>query len=154
MNITLLCISDSDKHFSHAISEYTKRLWWKVEIINLKPVKHWSKKQIIKKETEMMKQKIEIRKKKWDQVYLLSKEGEMLSTEKFTKKFSKSKHLWVWISLIIGWPYGLDEKLLQSSLDWSISLGHHTMPHGLAKLVLLEQIYRVFMIEGGRKYHY
>jgi 23S rRNA (pseudouridine1915-N3)-methyltransferase len=55
---------------------------------------------------------------------------------------------------VIGWPYGIDLPLLQSHTNNSVSFGSMTMPHGLAKLVLLEQIYRAKMIMEGREYHY
>jgi 23S rRNA pseudoU1915 N3-methylase RlmH len=35
-----------------------------------------------------------------------------------------------------------------------VSLGKHTMPHGLAKLVMLEQCYRVWTLGMNKKYHY
>ncbi|MBP7062355.1 23S rRNA (pseudouridine(1915)-N(3))-methyltransferase RlmH [Patescibacteria group bacterium] len=48
----------------------------------------------------------------------------------------------------------MDEEELKSVVDTSISFGKITMPHGLAKLVLLEQIYRIETIQSGKKYHY
>ncbi|NOZ44115.1 MAG: 23S rRNA (pseudouridine(1915)-N(3))-methyltransferase RlmH [bacterium] len=39
-------------------------------------------------------------------------------------------------------------------MDTKISFGAITMPHGLAKLILLEQIYRAETIHIGKKYHY
>lgn len=55
---------------------------------------------------------------------------------------------------VIGWPYGLDEGKINDFVDTKISLGSLTLPHGLAKLVLLEQIYRIETIQSGKKYHY
>jgi 23S rRNA pseudoU1915 N3-methylase RlmH len=55
---------------------------------------------------------------------------------------------------IIGGPYGLDEKLLAEKINSLISFGKHTMPHGLAVLTLLEQIWRGKCIIEGREYHY
>jgi 23S rRNA pseudoU1915 N3-methylase RlmH len=58
MKIKVICISDSDKHFSSAIDEYCKRLGKDVEILSIKPEKNGSRDQIIKKETEKIIEKI------------------------------------------------------------------------------------------------
>jgi 23S rRNA (pseudouridine1915-N3)-methyltransferase len=55
---------------------------------------------------------------------------------------------------IIGWPYWLNEPALATYIDSKISFGAITLPHGLAKVTLLEQLYRVGMIEQGKSYHY
>ena len=60
------------------------------------------------------------------------------------------------VVFIIGWPYGVDEKRLKSDFSDLImlSLGKMTFPHGLAKLLLIEQIYRATTLWSGKKYHY
>jgi 23S rRNA (pseudouridine1915-N3)-methyltransferase len=55
---------------------------------------------------------------------------------------------------IIGWPYGLNESALATYIDDKISFGAITLPHGLAKVTLLEQLYRISTIEQGKNYHY
>lgn len=81
--ICILCISDSDKHFTSAIAEYVKRLGKEVEIINIKPIKYGTKKQIIQKETHSMMKRLENKRFKNSKKILLSKEGKQVSTEKF-----------------------------------------------------------------------
>lgn len=151
MTITLLCISDSDKHFASALAEYMKRMNKTVDIINIKPVKHGSRQQIIDKETVSIIAKITKKKYTQSRIYLLSKEGKAYTSERFGKLLIEK---YVPTTFIIGWPYGLDEEQLASYIHWKISLGIHTMPHGLAKLVLLEQIYRATTIISGKSYHY
>jgi len=149
MKTIILSISDSDKHFSSAISEYTKRLWKTVKIQNIKPTKHGSQSQIITKDTESI---ISILSKKYTSHFkiLLSKDAKSLDTFAFKKLCSWYSDI---VFLIWG-PYGLDEKILEKYIDSKISFGQMTMPHGLAKLVLLEQIYRIWTIQSGKKYHY
>jgi 23S rRNA pseudoU1915 N3-methylase RlmH len=55
---TILCISDSDKHFATAIQEYKKRMPKKLDIIDIKPVKNGLRSQIIHAETEKIIQKL------------------------------------------------------------------------------------------------
>lgn len=147
MKIKVLCISDSDKHFASAIDEYLKRLGKELEIITIKPEKNWSRDQIISKETDKIIEKLS---KNTDYKVLLSKDGKTLSTEDIVKIVSTHNN----ISFIIGGPYGLDEAKLDSFINAKISFGKITLPHGLAKLTILEQVYRAKSIMEGREYHY
>lgn len=153
MKIKIICISDSDKHFLTAINEYCKRLGKDIEIITLKPEKNWSHEQIIQKETEKIivsLQKTISEKTPSHHIILLAKEGRSLSTTQFTHLIEKKYNA----VFIIGWPYGVDMWALKHYIDDYIAFGTMTMPHGLAKLVLLEQIYRAKMIQEWRTYHY
>jgi len=148
MKITILSISDSDKHFSSAIDEYNKRVWKSVSIVNLKPQKHGTQSQIIQKETDYIIEKLQSLTK--PHTILLSKDGKSFNTEQFAstlQRFNAS-------TFIIGWPYGLDEERLTPYISTKISFWSITLPHGLAKLTLLEQIYRAQCIHSGKKYHY
>jgi 23S rRNA (pseudouridine1915-N3)-methyltransferase len=58
------------------------------------------------------------------------------------------------VTFVIGGPYGLNNAAMKAHVDMMLSFGGMTMPHGLAKLVVLEQVYRVGMIREGREYHY
>lgn len=147
MKIKILCISDSDKHFASAIDEYLKRLGKDVDIITIKPEKNGSRDQIITKETDKIIEKLA---KNTDYKILLTKDGRALSTQEIVKIISVHNN----ISFIIGGPYGLDESRLDKLIDAKVSFGKITLPHGLAKLTVLEQIYRAKSIMDGREYHY
>lgn len=56
------------------------------------------------------------------------------------------------IVFLLGGSWGLDPSIHERA-NATISLGHHTMPHILARIVLLEQLYRVEMIRHGKTYH-
>ena len=53
---------------------------------------------------------------------------------------------------LIGGPDGHGDEVLRSA-DLSLSLGRMTLPHGLARVVLAEQIYRAVTILAGHPYH-
>lgn len=54
---------------------------------------------------------------------------------------------------IIGGPFGLDKAVLERAVH-IISLGPQTLPHELARVVLLEQIYRAECIARNTPYHH
>lgn len=80
-------------------------------------------------------------------------EGKQIKSEALSGKFGdvalsgKSE-----ISFIIGSSYGLSDSV-KSSGDFRLSMSEMTFPHQLARIMLLEQIYRAFMISSGKSYH-
>ncbi len=145
---TILAISDSDKHFKTAIEEYSKRLWNSFKFHDIKPFKDSNPNLVIQKDTENIKDMLE---KKYSNAkkILLSKDGKLITTEDFAKKINHQE-----VVFIIWWPYGLNEEFLVSSIDFKLSFGKMTLPHGLAKLNLIEQIYRSHTLAIWKKYHY
>ena len=57
------------------------------------------------------------------------------------------------VAFLIGGPLGLSPELLKVT-DEVLSFGRMTLPHALARVVLLEQLYRAAKINRGEKYHY
>lgn len=88
-----------------------------------------------------------------DYVIVLAIEGKQLPSETFSKKMSDiTLSGYSTITFIIGGSLGLDERIKQRA-DMAISFGLLTLPHQLMRLVLIEQIYRAFMIQQGSPYH-
>lgn len=148
MTFVILNISDSDKHRSSAIWEYTKRLWKSVILEELKPCKNGTREQIIGKETKEILEKLNKKYKDRDYI-LMSKDWKSVTTEELLS-LCKNKN----IVFIIWWPYGLNEPEIIKVWAKAISFGKITLPHWLAKLTLLEQIYRIWTIENRKSYHY
>lgn len=148
---TILTVTDSDKHFAPPIDEYLKRLGKKIQIHTIKPQKHGQQDHIRQQETERIHDALaRITKKEQVPVILLSLQGETRTTSQWV---DHSIHHNTCV-VVIGGPYGIQEEQLSWYVTHKVALGAQTMPHGLAKLVLLEQIYRIDMIEQGRTYHY
>jgi len=57
------------------------------------------------------------------------------------------------VAFILGGPLGLDAGILADA-DEVWSFGPVTLPHALARVVLLEQLYRAVKIDRGEKYHW
>lgn len=82
----------------------------------------------------------------------LDVEGKALSSEKFSDVFSQQMMQGKNITFIIGGAFGLDQTILDN-VDLKLSLSNMTMPHQLAKVILLEQIYRAQTIINNHPYH-
>ncbi len=57
------------------------------------------------------------------------------------------------LTVVLGGPLGLSPEVLDRA-DEAWSFGNITLPHALARVVLLEQLYRAVKIERGEKYHW
>ena len=139
--------ADSFKHFNIPIKEYQKRLWKNCEIIKIKTSKNWN---IIKKETEEIIKKLE--KENWYKI-VLNPKWKDFDTEKFYKFIENKKQTFPNIIFIIWWANWLDYEKLKKYIDLELNLWKFTMPHSLALLVILEQIYRLEMIKKWTSYN-
>lgn len=125
-----------------------------IQCITIKPSKKNTAGQIIDADSsEMIKRLKNLRSSSFF-VILLSKEGKNWTTDQRKEVIESKKNKSIDIVFLIGGPYGLREELLDQYIDIKLSFGTITMPHGLAKLVVLEQIYRCFQIIAGKNYHY
>jgi 23S rRNA (pseudouridine1915-N3)-methyltransferase len=82
-------------------------------------------------------------------VVLLASDGETFDSEGFSDWLEQRRRDGRDICFVVGGPKGLE---LQA--DMRLSLGPMTLPHQLARVVLLEQIYRAHKILAREPYHY
>ena len=79
--------------------------------------------------------------------------GQQFSSEAFASLLSELEHRSVQtVSFIIGGPLGLADEQLHRA-DRVLSLSEMTFTHDMARLILLEQIYRAYTIKAGTRYH-
>lgn len=149
--IYIYIISDNNKHFETPIKEYQKRLAKKVQLKIIKPSKKDSISEIVLDETEIMLQLI---KKQSGYKILLSIWGNQFDSIRFWKIIEQKQAILWDICFIIGWAYGLDEEKIWEYINTKFSLSAMTFPHGLALLLLYEQIYRGECIKIWKKYHH
>ena len=80
-------------------------------------------------------------------------EGKQMDSEELSQKLAD-----IGVSgqsnvvFIIGGSYGLSDRVKQKA-DYKLSMSKMTFPHQLARVMLLEQIYRAYMIRTNRNYH-
>jgi 23S rRNA (pseudouridine1915-N3)-methyltransferase len=82
-------------------------------------------------------------------VVLLSSDGQAFSSEEFSEWLEERRLGGRDLCFVIGGPRGLELEA-----DTRMSLGPMTLPHQLARVVLLEQLYRAHKILAGEPYHY
>lgn len=137
------------KAFTTYESKFNKSI--DVDWLGLKPVsrtRNYNVLDVVEKESNLLQSKI----KKHEFVIALDKEGMSLSSEKLRFQFdnwiSSSKD----ISIIIGGPDGLSQKLIRQS-DFCWSLSQLTFPHSIVPVIVVEQIYRVWSMTQNHPYH-
>lgn len=83
-------------------------------------------------------------------VSLLDARGETPDSVKFSEFLEARRQSGLDLCFVVGGPFGLKLEAVQHRL----SLGQMTLPHQLARVVLLEQLYRAHKILAGEPYHY
>jgi 23S rRNA (pseudouridine1915-N3)-methyltransferase len=158
MRITVLAIGKlKEKYFRDACAEYEKRLsaFCKLDIIEIDETKcpsNPSKSDIdnvVRSEGEKIIAKIP----KGALVIPLCIEGTQISSEKLSSVISEAALIGESsVAFIIGGSWGLSDSI-KALGKLRLSMSSMTFPHMLARVMLLEQIYRSFMISNGGEYH-
>lgn len=158
MNLQIICVGKlKEKFYLDAAAEYVKRLsaYCKLQITELpeeRLPKEPSNAQIegaLAKEAEAILAKIPPR----SSLIALCVEGRLKSSEELAQLMSTwSNRGEKQLAFVIGGSYGLHPEV--KARAWAkLSMSPMTFPHHLARVMLLEQIYRGFKILEGSTYH-
>ena len=158
MKITIAAVGKlKERYLKDGIAEYIKRLsrFTEVEIVEVEDehapesLSTAEESQVKQKEAERLLKRV----KDGTYIVLLDLAGEQVASETFSTKLenimlSGNSH----ITFIIGGSLGLDKSLINAA-NYRICLSKMTFPHQLARLILLEQVYRAFKIMKNETYH-
>lgn len=146
-----------ERFFADAAAEYEKRLkrYADVKLWELKdeptpdkPTER-EKQQILSKEGERIKAKIP----NGSYVISLCIEGKQIASEDLAELINRTAvSVSGSLTFIIGGSLGISDEVKNMS-DFKLSFSKMTFPHRLARVMLLEQIYRAFTITEGKAYH-
>ena len=150
ITINLVCVGNlKEKFWQEASNEYAKRLS-KFCKLNIIEVAEQNKYENIEKIKEVEGQDIISRLA--GKCFLLEIGGKQYTSEEFATVIEASLLSSSTLTFVIGGSYGTSEEV-KNKIKNKLSFGKATYPHNLARVILLEQIYRAFMINGGGKYH-
>lgn len=143
IKVNVVCVGKiKEDYLRAAIDEYTKRLsrFCRLEIKELAEGRNLSEEapKILKAVTGFK--------------IALCIEGDKINSVRFAESLKKLVDAGSEISFIIGSSCGLAEEV-KNGADMKLSFSDMTFPHQLMRVILLEQIYRGFMINAGAEYH-
>lgn len=156
--ITVLCVGKlKEPFYEQAVKEYEKRLsrYCKLELLELPEQRLGDEpseaeiRQALKKEAALVEQKLP----KGGALIAMCIEGQEMSSVALSQKMQQLAARGAsQLTFLIGSSFGLDEDLKKKAY-LRLSMSPMTFPHHLARVMLLEQIYRAYQIEAGTKYH-
>ncbi len=156
--VTVLCVGKlKEKFYIDAAAEYVKRLQrhCKLELIELpeQRLPDAPSPAEIQKALRTEGDAIRERLPKGGAVIALCIEGRPCSSQELSRRMAEfGVQGKTQLTFLIGGSVGLDEDLKRQA-DWRLSMSPMTFPHHMARIMLLEQIYRAYQIAGGTKYH-
>ena len=158
VDVTVICVGKlKEKFYQEAAAEYAKRLkgYCKLNVMELAEQKLSKNPSLGEIQSALEKEGDAIREKipPSSSVIALAVEGKQRSSEELAEMISAwshstAKHL----VFVIGGSYGLHPSVKAGA--WTtLSMSPMTFPHHLARVMLLEQLYRAFKIQEGSEYH-
>ena len=150
ITINIVCVGNlKEKFWSEAEKEYLKRLSRFCKVV-VKEVEEQNKYEVVDKIISVEGEKILSALE--GKSILLDIQGKELTSEQFASKIKDISLKSSRITFVIGGSYGVSSDVKRKIED-KVSFGKVTYPHNLARIILLEQIYRAFMINSNSKYH-
>ena len=133
--------------------EYAKRMPPESRLVlkEIKPIERSSGKNA---ETVMAQERIRIEAAlpKGGRVIALDEHGVQMTTVQLSQQLSIWQHLRGDVSFVIGGADGLDAEFKKNA-DMLLRLSNMTLPHGLVRVILAEQLYRAWSILRNHPYH-
>ena len=156
--VTILCVGKlKEKFYTEASAEYLKRLQrhCKCEIIELPEYRLPEDPSPAEKQKALSTEAAAIREKlpRGGAVIAMCIEGKTMSSEDLAEKLQQLQNTGVSrLCILIGSSRGMDEALKKEA-GLRLSMSPMTFPHHLARVMVLEQVYRGLSILSGSKYH-
>ena len=157
MNAAIVCVGKlREKFYALAAEEYLKRLsrYGKMEIVELPDLPEpqnasdADRQKIMEREGESILKAI----RSSDHVTAMCINAPQFTSEQFAEKLRQGDMRGGRQVFVIGGSLGLSKAVLQRADD-TLSMSKMTFPHQLARVMLLEQIYRAAQIAHGAPYH-
>ena len=148
MKINIISVGKLSSDYAKLAGHYSKMIKWKIAQTEITYAKKLNEGQIKAYEAKLIAEHV----KAGSYCIVLDVLGKHVTSEDFSLLFKNQMMIGKEVDIIIGGAFGLDESIIKSA-DMILSLSKMTLPHQLAKLVLLEQIYRGQTILERHPYH-
>ena len=154
MHIRLLAVGDRQPSWvDEAFGKYTERFprEWKFRldvIATVRRHKNDKSRQAMQAEGELILSRFGAT----EQVILLDERGTQISSKVLATRLSDWQSDGRDLCFVIGGPDGVSDVVKQRA-DWRWSLSELTLPHGMARALLAEQLYRAWSLQTGHPYH-
>jgi 23S rRNA (pseudouridine1915-N3)-methyltransferase len=138
--------------YREIFDEYKKRISWNVELMEIKNMSQFSsvEEQILREGEKLLK--IIDSGSRDRKIIVLDERGENLTTSEFNRVFLNFAENSGGIDFILGSSNGLSAAV-KDKADFIISFGKMVHPHRMVRIMLIEQIYRIFTIGKNHPYH-
>lgn len=153
--INLVCVEGvKEKFYAQACEEYLKRLsrFCRVTVTEIPGRAFSGEPGEREREALLLEEYGRYKNHLKGRVVVLDIEGKSLSSEEFSTYLLGRKDEGAELTFLIGGSHGLHGEVKRAA-DLRLSFSQMTFPHTLFRVMLLEQIYRAFMIGGGGSYH-
>lgn len=156
--VTVLCVGKlKEKFYADAVAEYAKRLgrFCKLEILELPEARLGENPSPAEIEKALLDEAARIEEKlpRTGALVALCIEGTALSSPALAEKLNGFAVAGAsQLAFVIGGSVGLHPSI-KGRADFKLSMSPMTFPHHLARVMLLEQIYRAYQIQAGSRYH-
>ncbi|MEO7986509.1 MAG: 23S rRNA (pseudouridine(1915)-N(3))-methyltransferase RlmH [Gemmatimonadales bacterium] len=151
MEITLLAVGKLRPDLRGVADDYLRRLERHVKFHEV-DVKEASHAPTVESQRNEEAKRLDSRRPGGSTLVALARGGSAWSSEDLAREVRSWQLSARPVALAIGGSHGLgDDFLARAQGRWS--LGPLTLPHELARVIVLEQLYRAFTILGGTKYH-
>jgi 23S rRNA (pseudouridine1915-N3)-methyltransferase len=154
MKLTVICVGRSAAILQPAISDYESRArrYWSLDVIEVKAeraARGMSDHQVREAESERIMKRVP----RGSEMIALTRTGDAWSSEKFARHLERhGVQAGADLAWVIGGAFGLGDAVLTAARR-SMRLSSFTFPHDLARLMLMEQLYRAGTIIRSEPYH-
>ena len=148
MHIKVISVGKLSENFQQIAQNYKKMMKWSIKEYEIFYSKKLPSGQIKQFEATLISQYLAPKSYK----VALDQTGKAMSSHEFSELISNNLMSSKDIEFIIGGAFGIDNSIL-AQVDMRLSLSQMTLPHQMAKTLLLEQIYRSQTILENHPYH-
>jgi len=150
MKINILSIGKfKDENCESLFLEYKKRTKFDITLKELNLKKNFEGEKLKEEEGKLLLQNINNNSK----TIVLDERGKIISTIEFCDLITKYQNNSIGeVNFIIGGAEGLSQEV-RDKADFILSFGKMVFPHLFVRVMLMEQLYRVYTLQNGHPYH-